>query len=269
MASVFFVAQGGLGNQLFQAAFGIAVEETFGADVCFISDVVTSSDGYGRRYQLDAFPRLKGKTVRMADVAGLPLIVKLGGDRAWLADLLQQHASVVFQGWWQNEQNFLGCDAAIRAAFLAGAYPARAQAAAELRQSGAIGMHVRRFEYGQCGLVTVDYYLKAIETIRREVGPVPVVCFTDEPNFCLNVFRNVANFVIMRPNIEWPVGDLILMSHCRHFVIANSTYSWWAAWLGETEGSIVYSPLPWNGLRPDPTPAPDRWRRIENAVRAP
>jgi len=52
-------------------------------------------------------------------------------------------------------------------------------------------------------------------------------------------------------------------------VIANSSFSWWAAWLGAGPFSIVYAPLPWCLFEPDLQPVPSRWRAIENAVWTP
>jgi len=98
---------------------------------------------------------------------------------------------------------------------------------------------------------------------------VPVVCFSDEPNVCEFVFRDVPDFTVRRSGGDCPVPDLYLLSRCRHFAVANSSFSWWAAWLGPGAFSIVYAPLLWCVFEPTQQPVPSRWRAMENAVRTP
>jgi hypothetical protein len=60
------------------------------------------------------------------------------------------------------------------------------------------------------------------------------------------------------------IGDFEAMRRCRHFVIANSTFSWWAAWLGEREGSVVVAPRRWfeDRTRNSSDIVPPRWVRL-------
>ena len=268
MAEVFIAVRGGLGNQLFQAAFGVAIERGFGADVRFLSDYVPL-DPYSREYLLDRFPALAGKTLPLAAAEGLPAYGEAGVDEGAVGVLLGEQPKVVFHGYWQNERFFFGQEEAIAAALLLDPGPELAARGQALRADGAIGMHVRRSEYGHHGLAVAAYYRTAIEQIRREAGPVPVVCFSDEPNFCEFVFRDIADFSVMRSAAPAPMDDFYLLSRCRHFVIANSSFSWWAAWLGAGPYSIVYAPLPWCAYDPSQQPIPARWRAIENVVRGP
>ncbi len=268
MAEVFIACMGGLGNQLFQAAFGIAIERRFGARVRYLSDYFTT-DPYGRRYALGGFPALAGKTVPFAEVEGAPAYGEEGVSEAVLDDLFRRESRLIFYGYWQNERYFFEQDDAIADALRPDPAPELAARGEALRSSGAIGMHVRRSEYGHHGLAAADYYRTAIAQIRRETGPAPVICFSDEPNFCEFVFRDIADFTVMRSTTAGPLDDFYLLSCCRHFAIANSSFSWWAAWLGARHFSIVYAPLPWCVYDLSLQPAPTRWRTIESAVRAP
>jgi len=266
VAEVFIAVRGGLGNQLFQAAFGVAIEARFGAQVRYLSDYV-AMDPYSRQYLLDGFPALAGKTMPIAEAEGVWAYGDQGVDEASLDELFRQQPRVVFHGYWQNERYFLGQDEAIAAALRLDPGPDLAARGESLRASGAIGMHVRRSEYGHHGLAIAAYYRTAIAQIRRETGPAPVVCFSDEPNFCEFVFRDIADFTVIRSGGDGPMDDFYLLSRCRHFAIANSSFSWWAAWLGAGAFSIVYAPLPWCVYDPSQQPIPSRWRAIENAVR--
>ncbi len=268
MAEVFIAVRGGLGNQLFQAAFGIAIESRFGAQVRYLSDYVPM-DPYGRRYLLDAFPALAGKTAPIAAADGVPAYGDQGVDEASLDELLRQQPRVVLHGYWQNERYFFGQEEVIAAVLRREPTPDLAARGEALHASGAIGMHVRRSEYGHHGLALADYYRTAVAQIRRESGPAPVVCFSDEPNFCEFAFRDIADFTVTRSGSDGAMDDFDLLSRCRHFVIANSSFSWWAAWLGAGPFSIVYAPLPWCVYDPSLQPVPPRWRALDNAVRSP
>jgi hypothetical protein len=268
MTEVFIAVRGGLGNQLFQAAFGAAIEWRFGAEVHYLSDYV-SMDPYGRHYLLDSFPHLRGKTLPIAAAAGVPAYGEQGVNAETLAELFGQQPRVTFHGYFQNETYLLGEAQAVADALRLEPDPALAALGEEIRGKAAIGMHVRRSEYGHHGLAAADYYRRAIVDIRRETGPAPVICFSDEPNFCEFVFRDIADFSVMRQAGDSPLNDFRLLSQCRHFVIANSSYSWWAAWLGSGPDSIVYAPLPWCVYEPGLAPVPARWRGIDNAVRGP
>ncbi|HEY3887099.1 MAG TPA: alpha-1,2-fucosyltransferase [Caulobacteraceae bacterium] len=268
MSQVFIAVRGGLGNQMFQAAFGAAIEKLFGAEVRYLAEYV-SMDPYGRHYLLDSFPGLRGKTLPIAAAEGVPAYGEQGVDAGSLAELFRQQPRVTFHGYFQNEQYLLGQSEAVADAFRLQPDPALAGPGDEIRAKAAIGMHVRRSEYGHHGLAAADYYRNAIADIRRETGPAPVICFSDEPNYCEFVFRDIADFTVMRQAGESPLNDFRLLSQCRHFVIANSSYSWWAAWLGSGPDSLVYAPLPWCVYEPALAPVPARWRGVENAVRSP
>jgi hypothetical protein len=268
MPRVFVGLGGGLGNQMFQAAFGIAVERRFGADVRFLANRA-GADPFGRRYLLDSFAFVDVRVVGPEAAGGAPNYGETGVNGETLAALLKEQPCVVMQGYWQNERFFFGEDAAIAAAFRiepAAALARRVEAAGAGRS---IGVHVRRSEYGHHGLATADYYRDSIAAVRSEVGPAPVLCFTDEPNFARFVFQSVGDVSVVEPARDDPLNDFFALSRCRHFVIANSSFSWWAAWLGEREGSLVYAPSPWCVFDAALDPAPARWRKVEGAVRGP
>jgi len=124
---------------------------------------------------------------------------------------------------------------------------------------------VRRAEYGQFGLVKSAYYRDAIASIRAEQGARKAVFFTDEPNFCWAVFRGLPDVAIAEGNLDNPLADFYLLSRCAHFVIANSSFSWWAAWLGRGDDSIIHAPSPWT-LAGRFNPAPKDWRLTPDAL---
>jgi hypothetical protein len=267
MSIAYIVIGGGLGNQMFQAAFGAALESLFGVEIRYLSGP-PEADPFGRSFLLDNFPALRSKLVESA-ANDLPACGEQDADLARLAELARRQPRTRFEGYWQDERFFFGQNVAVAASFRVEPDTGLALRANEIVATGAIGVHVRRSEYGVHGLATVEYYRNAIADIRRETGPAPVVCFTDEPNFCRGAFRDIADVNVVQPDLARPLDDLYLLSQCRHFVIANSSFSWWAAWLGASSSSIVYAPQPWCVFDPATQPVPSRWRGVEDAVREP
>jgi hypothetical protein len=268
MTRVFVATYGGLGNQMFQAAFGVAVERRFGVEVRLLADR-TSTDVFGRRYLLERFPVIDVRTVDNEAAAGVPVYGEAGANVETLAAIFHEQPSLALNGYWQDERFFFGEEKAIAAAFRFEPPPAVARQVEDAGVRASIGVHVRRSEYGHHGLATVAYYRDAIRNIRSEAGPARVLCFTDEPHFARFAFQTVVDVTIVEPNTGNPLDDFYALSNCRHFVIANSSFSWWAAWLGARDDSIVYAPEPWCVFNPSLDPAPSRWRKVENAVRGP
>ena len=268
MTRVFVGLGGGLGNQMFQAAFGIAVERRFGADVRFLAER-SAPDAFGRRYLLERFPFVDRRVDSPASAAGVPAYGEPGADEQTLTALFREQASVALHGYWQNERFFFGEQDTISAALRLEPNAALAERVERSGAAAAIGVHVRRSEYGHHGLASANYYHRAIVAIRAEAGPAPVLCFTDEPHFARFVFQAVDDLTVVEPARDDPIDDFFLLSRCRHFVIANSSFSWWAAWLGERDGSLVYAPAPWCVFDSTLDPAPARWRKVDGAVRAP
>ena len=263
MTTVHIMIRDGLGNQLFQAALGVALARRFGFKVRYV--MRPERDEFGRKLMLGSFPALPLDLARWDEVSDLPVIdgKDMTADR--LAEQLLNGLPALLTGWWQDESFFFGEHQAIREAFALVPDARLAEAGDQLRADGTIGVHVRRGEYGQFGLVKAAYYRDAIADIRAERGPRRAVFFTDEPNFCWAIFKDVPDMAVSQGNLNNPLADFYLLSRCAHFVIANSSFSWWSAWLGHDEDAIIYAPSPWNLIVPfDPTPFD--WRRTQDAL---
>ncbi len=272
MNTVYINIKGGLGNQLFQAAIGIVLEHEANVNVRYIIDGFNGYS-YGHLFLLDQIPNLTGRTIPLSEIRDAAVITEPndGTDKALVMQVIVQAVrtrNLVVDGYWQNEGYFLPHRDAIRTAFQFPVEESLKTLGQTLRNENAIALHVRRHEYGHHGLACVDYYKNCIAEIRKEKGNVPVVIFSDEFNFCEFVFKNVDNARLIRGNAPNPLTDFYLQSHCKHFVIANSSFSWWAAWMGEQEDSIVYAPEPWCVFNAN-NPISKRWRSVPNAVRAP
>jgi hypothetical protein len=116
-----------------------------------------------------------------------------------------------------------------------------------------IGIHVRRGDFasrkGQSfhGVLQQDYYLRALGILEDRQVDLPVVVFSDEPEEAARLVRPLARSVhtIQPPPGTPAIESLQLLAGASSIVTANSTFSWWAAWLGESEGRRVVAPHTW------------------------
>ena len=91
-----------------------------------------------------------------------------------------------------------------------------------------------------------DYYKEALQLLESKVGAIQAFVFSDDPVWCRQQFKNQPRVTIVRDFL--PADDrqeFQLMTHCKHHIIANSTYSWWAAWLGKSAEQKVIAPQRW------------------------
>jgi hypothetical protein len=116
-----------------------------------------------------------------------------------------------------------------------------------------VSLHVRRGDYvfnaaaqSHHGSCDADYYKKAIESIKEDYKDIEVFVFSDDLNWCkANLkIKETLHFVDVNQRENQHL-DMFLMSHCKHNVIANSSFSWWAAWLNRNDDKIVIAPLKW------------------------
>jgi hypothetical protein len=125
-------------------------------------------------------------------------------------------------------------------------------------------VHVRRNDYKHHGVCHENYYIDALRCVIAQVPQADIMVFSDEPNYTGHFLRQ-AGIQHQLVATGDDLLDLKLMSGCRIHLIANSTFSWWAAYLA-TSRAVIY-PLPWSALH---TPVanffPPHWTGIEDAV---
>lgn len=236
---------GGLGNQMFQYAYGLALKEK-GYQVEY--DKSSLVEGTHREYSLGYF----GIKARVTECA--PRFYE--HSLRYNPDHLCPTDNVTSVGYWQTEKYFVNISEKIRTALT-------------FRDFGydlnAIAIHVRRQDYVGLqhfhGMPGLDYYLKGVAHIREKTGPhTPVRVFSDDHRWCVENFP--PDFTIINGGDKYE--DLKLMAACDYHVIANSSYSWWGAWLSRDR--ITVAPKQWFA---DPVAdadsvdiVPERWVRL-------
>lgn len=119
----------------------------------------------------------------------------------------------------------------------------------ELAKPGTVAVHVRRGDYMQHSVFQVcdvDYYRDAINQMRKEVSGAKFFIFSDDPAWCRSTFCDDDQTIVDSGEAgNNPLYDLHLMSLAAHHIIANSTYSWWSAWLAQSSTQRVIMPDRW------------------------
>jgi hypothetical protein len=158
------------------------------------------------------------------------------------------------QGYFQSQRYFEHCAAEIRASLaFKPALVAQADRVSSRLLGGAwlqpttVSLHVRRGDY--LALPTyhpvcpAEYYEQALGFMEERVGRMRVVVFSDDLEWCRETFRGRR----YRFSDNDSGTDLLLMSRCDHHIIANSSFSWWGAWLNPSPDKIVIAPEVWFG----------------------
>jgi hypothetical protein len=198
-----------------------------------------------------------------------------GQEMLYTPNLLQWRGHALLRGYWQNERYFADIRPRILRDFsLKRALDARSQQClARIHAGPSAFFHIRRGDYllpkfiDRYGVCTAEYYHRALEMLRARVPGVKIFVFSDDPAWAAANAIGGAGAEIIDWNIDTPEHDLALMQACTHAVIANSSFSWWGAWLGERPESITIAPRTWYKILPEYREiVPERWLRLENAA---
>lgn len=189
-------------------------------------------------------------------------------------EFLHTGKDIYLDGYWQSEKYFADIAELIRTEFrITVEQDQRSQeVAAAIRAAQSVSVHVRRGNYvsipevnavhGTCG---VEYYDKAVAEIARRVDSPHFFVFSDDPSWAKENLRfGHPTTVVDHNDASRDYEDFRLLSLCKHHIIANSTFSWWGAWLSENTDKIVIAPRRWLS---DPNVdvsdvVPSRWMKI-------
>lgn len=285
-SAVIAIVKGGLGNQLFIYAAARALALRTGRALYLDTTRGYTKDDYGRSYRLDRFP-IKAEPMpeewRIAPTLKHPrhkIIRTLNkllprNQRTYFAErhntspaqltaLNPRRDRITLLGYWQNEAYFADYATALRAE-LAPPQPADEKNRAlgeKFAASESVFLHFRRVRYWN--LLGRDYYQAAIDAALARLSRPHFVLFGDDLNWPQqNLDFRGASVELVTHNSSDELADLWLMSRCRHAVVANSSFSWWGAWLGDAmPNRPVFAPtqIGWDIVMPD------RWQRIANTI---
>ena len=253
---------GGLGNQMFQYAFYRNLE-LMGKDAYL--DIGEYRDyELHNGFELQKIFSIAPKIISTSDVASFrqnkffKILDRLKLFRRVISQsefnferkYFDYYFSRYLIGYWQSEAYFSEINAQIREDFTFPVLDAENQLIADkIEATNAVSLHVRMGDYVNHplhgGICTLEFYRKAINIISCEVSNPQFFVFSNDINLCQsNLQLDNAIYVIGNSGAN-SFKDMHLMSLCKHNIIANSSFSWWGAWLNNNSDKIVVAPAKW------------------------
>ena len=268
------VLQGGLGNQMFQYAAGRSLALARGVDLVLSTSAFLSKQRAPttREYELGGY-HILATIFDAAHEREVALACRLRGFSRLLTpwgvrtehgarydpSLLEAVDGTVLRGYWQSERYFKHCKEAIaRELTPIEPLPAVHDTWRRKMMSGpSVSVHIRRGDYVAAastasfhGALPLTYYQSAIERIL-EVESAPIFfVFSDDPAWCKSnlTFDGYEVHHVSEALASSGLQDMALMRSCRHHIIANSSFSWWSAWLAgvdRRDDGVVIAPRQW------------------------
>lgn len=270
---------GGLGNQLFQysaaKAYALKNNASLTLDLFWFQIVDQLKDTTPRKYALNPyklnvnlsyiglpwhqkksfFDKLLYKVVNFSKFsqAGTPIYSE--NLQGYDENFFKKTSPIWFNGYWQSYKYFDFIDDIIKKDI--GAIKNINNKSRiilnQIKSSESVCIHIRRGDYvtntnamNTHGVCSLEYYYKGLEKVCRGLNNPQIFIFSDDPLWVKSNFKSKFSFTIVDVNgYDDAYQDLWLMKSCQRFVIANSSLSWWAAWLSNSPKKLVVAPKKW------------------------
>lgn len=271
--------QGGLGNQMFQYAAGKALSIKNNAILKFdLTHLLNRSPSLNivfRDFDLDIFPNIEVPVATNEEVSSLKgsiannkllsrIITNTVGFKSYYKEkpylfnkrFNQLPSNVYLEGFWQSEKYFQSEKEVIKQDFAFAPLTLRDNftLADEINNKNSVCLNVRRGDFvshsGSSsfhGFKGLDYIYKAVQLIEEKVANPHFYIFSDDIKWCKeNIKLDHALTIIDHHHAGNKFADYLqLMTLCKHFIIPNSSFAWWAAWLNNNPDKIVIAPSLW------------------------
>lgn len=288
----------GLGNQLFQYAAGLYFAKMYGASLEIIREDSSTAESYGHprpclldRFNISASIRERTLFDRVLR-SGSPWVTRLTQPVRKICRSHSIDPLFTNHGVRGDFYQTLPVPPNARQIYLSGLYHAHQYAGvmeSQLRDEltfrkppfgrnleilrciqgagCAVSLHVRRGDFhiegkGQ-NLLPEIYYENAVAAIHELVADPTFFVFSDDITFARESCRKLKSAIFVDNNGEDEAQeDLRLISACRHHILANSTFSWWGAWLNSNSDKVVVAPNPWYLTEPRTDLIPPSWKQV-------
>ena len=286
---------GGLGNQMFQYATARRLAEKHST---ILKLDVTGFEQYKlHRYSLHCFQcweylaanseiehtiYQQGLLNKLRRKASLTLKLQVPKSNNWIIEkqfnfdsqILEAPNNVLLDGYWQSEKYFVDIKDTLQREFVVKYLqdPQSAKFADRIQNTESVSLHVRRTDYVQNivtnqihGTCDRNYYDRAVRYVGERVINPHFFIFSDEPQWAeTNLKLDFPVTIVDCNDASRNYEDLRLMTMCKHNIIANSSFSWWGAWLNPNPNKLVIAPQKWfnDETRNTQDVIPDRWIKL-------
>lgn len=290
---------GGLGNQMFQYAFALSVADkfktNFALDFSWFEAVKKHELVVPRVFGLNVF-NLECPAATNEDLSEVKYPNFDSKFKRSLAKMFPKFFNVnyvsekhtfcfdnhlfnyphyfYYEGYFQNEKYFKHLRAALLKSFSLKAplsqFDQKTQSVLdEIIKTNSVSIHIRRGDYVSLdhvskthGTCSLEYYKRAIEYIAEKVEKPHFFLFSDDIDWVVGNLELKYPYTVVDFNQDKPYLDLELMKNCKHNITANSSFSWWGAWLNENPQKIVISPKRWILQKKKCDIAPKEWVKL-------
>lgn len=256
--------KGGLGNQLFQYAFARAMAIYYSTNSYLdISDYLYDNHRVKRSFDLNLFD-IKSEVIRSIADLKVNFLQSLFRQEAKLNlynektishdnEVYNLKLPIHFDGYWQSFKyfDFIKADLQKELVLISKKTKVQDSYFFRLKLFPSVAVHIRRGDYvtdeitNQIhGVCSLEYYLNSIEYFKRKIPNVQFLIFSDDITYVKSILGNMSNYIYIE-NLDNHVEEFDLMKQCDHFIISNSTFSWWAAWICSNEDKEVIAPNRW------------------------
>lgn len=261
---------GGLGNQMFQYAYALALKKK-GYDVKLDLTSIenyTLHGGYQlNHYKINLPVASSEELINFIDIKKKDKFFALFNKNIFKQvkehglnfkeRLLKVSDNSYIKGYFQSQKYFLDISKDIKETFSLKNFSEYTKKTKELinNDDNSVSLHIRRGDYvsneiankvhGTCDL---EYYYRAVDFLSKKIDYKNIFIFSDDIKWCkenLNLEKYNCIYVDSINNKLLPHEDIFLMSLCKHNIIANSSFSWWGAWLNTNPDKIVVVPKRW------------------------
>lgn len=289
---IFINLKGGLGNQMFQYAFGAYLQKKYNRKIFFLKDYFLKFNIHNG-YELNKVFNIKVDENNALFKSSFPFfsrffILRLIFARPFFSKILPKNIITdsfythrelnpeipyYFDGYWQNEELLREIRSDLIEIFRFKNFFDKAEKvllSKIVRSNASVSIHIRRGDFlnkkkfwSKAITCETSYYINAIMEIYSKVPNPDLYYFSDDPNWVAkNLLSLFPGHLVKRENKCQSYKDMYLMSLCKHNIIANSTFSWWAAWLNTHEKKNVIAPFFWLKNVQSKKIIPIDWKRL-------
>jgi len=238
----------GLGNQLFQYAAGLSLASYH--NVPLILDITNFEEDFDREFGLKYFEINDIKTEIESD-NDVTFNLFLNNQYPFEANFFKNSSFTYLSGNWQSEKYFIDIkDKIIERYRVKPQYIKQIDfSSLKIHEGTAVSIHIRRTDYSHhfvLDILPLSYYYEAIKYFTEQFDDIKFYIFSDDIAWVVENLKLDAEHVFVSENYtKHNIEDFYLMQQCKHHIIANSTFSWWAAWLCAYPNKIVMTPAKW------------------------
>lgn len=261
---------GGLGNQLFQYAIALHLGKIHNTEVLIDNSEFES-------YTLHKYALADFNINENYASKGVVNKMNIHSEKTFYFDPKFKEISdnVLLSGYWQSEKYFLDIKDVIIQTYSVKKplFGLNAEISKSIQSTNSISIHIRRTDYlpntyndQVLEFINLGYYESAIQEISTKINNPFFYIFSDDPSWVKSNLNIQFPHIFIDNNKENAYEDLRLMSLCNNNIIANSSFSWWGAWLNKHNNKIIIAPKQWfskNAKNLDSCDLiPDNWVRI-------